>query len=275
MSSVRSFFEKWEGLGNDFIVVEANPALWPGRVVRAVCDRRRGVGADGVLFVDRCVAGMPRMVVRNADGSRPEMCGNGIRCVAGYLATRGAFDGDSGGWITIASDAGPKRCEVRAASPVSFEVAVEMGPARILGTFMVEIDGRQHAFTHADVGNPHAITFAPYDEAAIDRIGPLVARYPEGGTNVEFCKLIRNETSRVEAVEVVVWERGVGRTLACGTGACAVASAACAAGHRAYGAPLRVRLPGGELSVVIEPVSHAATMRGPARQVFTGEVAIL
>jgi diaminopimelate epimerase len=273
MSGARAAFEKWEGLGNDFVVVEVNPALWPGRVVRAVCDRRRGVGADGVLFVDRCEAGMPRMVVRNADGSRPEMCGNGLRCVAGYLATRGAFDGD-GGWITIATDVGPRRCEVRASSPVSFDVAVEMGPAKILGTFMVEIDGRQHAFTHGDVGNPHAITFAAYDEATIDRIGPIVARFPDGGTNVEFCKLVRSETSRVEAVEVVVWERGVGRTLACGTGACAVASAACAAGFRAYGAPLRVRLPGGELSIVIEAGSHAATMRGPARQVFTGEVEI-
>ena len=202
------------------------------------------------------------------------MCGNGIRCVAGYLAMRGAVEG-KGGPLTIATDAGPKRCDVRLSGSAGVEVAVEMGPATITGTMMVELDGRQHAFTCADVGNPHAITFAQYEEAAIDRVGQLVASFPRGGTNVEFCTLVRGETGRAEVVDVVVWERGVGRTLACGTGACAVASAACAAGYRAYGSPLRVRLPGGELTITIEPGSHAATMRGPARRVFTGEVEVL
>ena len=96
-----------------------------------------------------------------------------------------------------------------------------------------------------------------------------MATHPEGGTNVEFCTLVRGEDARVD---VVVWERGVGRTLACGTGACAVASAACAAGYFGYGAPVRVRLPGGELSIVVEAGSNLATMRGPARRVFTGEL---
>ena len=315
MSGTRVTFEKWEGLGNDFVVVEADAATWSDERVRAVCDRRFGVGADGVLFVSRGAAGagarragatplpdagrtplpdaartplpdaaLPRMVVRNADGSRPEMCGNGIRCVAGYLrerAQRVAIRFDEGaeglpiaaGVIEIATDAGPKRCEVTGAEG-AFDVSVAMGPARVEGELTVAIDGRAHAFVKGDVGNPHAITFEAYDEAAIDRVGPRVATAPEGGTNVEFCTVVKGEDGRPSRVDVIVWERGVGRTLACGTGACAVASAACAAGSFAYGAPVRVRLPGGELVVTVERGSWEATMRGPARRVFTGELEI-
>jgi diaminopimelate epimerase len=266
-------FEKWEGLGNDFVLVEEDASAWSDERVRAVCDRRRGVGADGVLFVGRGGEGRPpRMIVRNADGSRPEMCGNGIRCVAGYLAAHGGFQGA----ITIESDAGPRRCEVRdvrqslpRGAHADFEVAVEMGAARVEGTLVMVIEGRTHAFTRGDVGNPHAITFEPYDDAAIDRVGPRVATFPPGGTNVEFCRLVRGERPRVD---VVVWERGVGRTLACGTGACAVASAACAAGYFAYGAEVPVRLPGGELSITVTKGSFATIMRGPARRVFTGNL---
>lgn len=266
MSGTRAAFEKWEGLGNDFVLVEDDAAAWPDETVRAVCDRRRGVGADGVLFVHRGSPGvLPRMVVRNADGSRPEMCGNGLRCVAGYLASRVK---KAAGVMTIATDAGPRRCDVTG-SGGRFDVSVEMGPARIDGQLAVPIDGRVHVFTFADVGNPHAITFEPYEEAEIDRVGPRAATHPEGGTNVEFCRVVKDDDPRVD---VVVWERGVGRTLACGTGACAVASAACAAGHFAYGAPVRVRLPGGDLIITIEPGTWDATMRGPARRVFTGEL---
>lgn len=306
MSGTRVAFEKWEGLGNDFVLVEAPAEAWSDEQVRAVCDRRRGVGADGVLFVTRGAppgdaprgkdwrtpprGEPPRMVVRNADGSRPEMCGNGIRCVAGWLASRGALAGADGAGagaavITIATDAGPKRCEVTGGEG-RFEVSVAMGPARIEGELAVEVDGRAHAFTRGDVGNPHAITFEPYDQGEIDRVGPRVATSPRDGTNVEFCRLVRggaggdpsrkpppeDAAAEVPRVDVVVWERGVGRTLACGTGACAVASAACAAGYFPYGAPVRVRLPGGDLFIAVEAGTWAATMRGPARRVFTGEL---
>ncbi len=292
MSGTRVAFEKWEGLGNDFVLVEADAATWSDELVRAVCDRRRGVGADGVLFVTRGATGgdaprgkdwrtppgsaPPRMVVRNADGSRPEMCGNGIRCVAGYLASRDeAAIGEGAaaaitGAITIATDAGPKRCDVTGADG-RFEVSVAMGAARIEGELAVEVDGRTHVFTRGDVGNPHAITFEAYDEAAIDRVGPRVATFPREGTNVEFCRILKGPGD-VSRVDVVVWERGVGRTLACGTGACAVASAACAAGYFAYGSPVRVRLPGGDLVIAVEEGTWAATMRGPARRVFSGEL---
>lgn len=228
MSGTRMSFEKWEGLGNDFVLVEDDAASWSDERVRGVCDRRRGVGADGVLFIDRgSPARLPRLVVRNADGSRPEMCGNGIRCVAGYLVSHVK---KAAGVVKIVTDAGEKRCDVRGGAG-RFDVSVEMGPARLDGQLAVPIEGRVHVFTFVDVGNPHAITFDPYEEAEIERVGPRASKHPEGGTNVEFCRLVRPapEAGRAGAavaiedeprIDVVVWERGVGRTLACGTGAC-------------------------------------------------------
>lgn len=259
-------FEKWEGLGNDFVLVEEDAQAWPDERVRAVCDRRRGVGADGMLFIDRGTPDRtPRMVVRNADGSRPEMCGNGVRCVAGYLVSHVRR---AAGILEVATDAGKKRCDVTGGDGL-YEVSVAMGPAQIEGQLAVPIDGRIHVLTFVDVGNPHAVTFEPYSEAEIDAIGPRIAKHPEGGTNVEICRLVGGAEPRID---VVVWERGVGRTLACGTGACAVARAACEAGHFSYGTPVRVRLPGGDLWITVEPATWKATMRGPARRVFSGEL---
>ena len=255
-------FEKWEGLGNDFVLVEGAPkdAGW----VRRVCDRRRGVGADGVLFVEGARSGPLTMTVLNADGSRPEMCGNGIRCVAGYVA---AIRLTSNNRFEIATDAGMKSCDVVVHDGAA-NVVVDMGVTKVLEQRSFEIGGAAHRFTLADAGNPHAVTFEPYAEGDIDAIGPRVSASPPSGYNVEFCRL-----SPGIRVDVVVWERGVGRTLACGTGACAVAAVVCAAGHAQYGEPFAVGLPGGDLMITIDAATKRATMRGPARRVFTGEVA--
>ncbi len=255
-------FEKWEGLGNDFVLVDDPAASIGPEAARALCDRRFGVGADGVLVVDRR-GPLPRMIVWNADGSRPEMCGNGLRCVAAHLAA-GAASAESA--LVVATDAGEKACAVTAASADRFDVTVEMGAARARGELTFQVDGREHRFLDVDVGNPHAITFAEYDETAVDRVGPAVAVAPAGGTNVEFCRI------EAERIAVVVWERGVGRTLACGTGACAVAAAACDTGRASFGVPIRVALPGGELTITVTAGTRALRMRGPARRVFTGQV---
>ena len=122
MKQTGTRFEKWEGLGNDFVLLTDAGDL-DDETVRRLCDRRRGVGADGVLLVSTGGA-RPRMIVRNADGSRPEMCGNGLRCVAAHLAER-----DLGGELVIDTDAGPKRCAVRG-EPGQVEVEIEMGTAR-------------------------------------------------------------------------------------------------------------------------------------------------
>lgn len=258
-------FEKWEGLGNDFAVFRADEVDIGPELARRLCDRRFGIGGDGVLLVSSD-AGRPRMIVYNADGSRPEMCGNGLRCVASHLAARSEIEGD----VVVATDAGDRACSIRATGPDLFEVTVEMGTARRGEDLAVTLAGVEHRFHWIDVGNPHAITFAPYAEADIDRIGPAVAVAPPGGTNVEFCKVIEGQG----LITVTVWERGVGRTLACGTGACAVAAAACETGRAHFGAPIRVALPGGELEITVAPGTRAIRMRGPARRVFSGEVVL-
>ncbi|WP_437305857.1 diaminopimelate epimerase [Sorangium sp. So ce388] len=257
-------FEKWEGLGNDFILVEAAPMT--AEAARRLCDRRFGIGADGVLVIDR---ERPRMEVWNADGSRPEMCGNGIRCVAAYLVSRGTPQKA----ISIATDAGDKRCEVSRAGD-RFDVVVGMGRARMGEPLAVTALGAEHRFATVDVGNPHAVTFDPYTEEAIDDLGPIVATTPAGGINVEFCRVRPAERGEAACIDVTVWERGVGRTLACGTGACAVAAAACAQGRAPYGAPLRVVLPGGALRITVAAGSLELLMQGPARRAFSGEVVI-
>jgi diaminopimelate epimerase len=122
-----------------------------------------------------------------------------------------------------------------------------------------------------DVGNPHAITFVPFERAEIDGIAKVVEKAPAGGTNVEFCRML--EGAEQPTVEVTVWERGVGYTLACGTGACAVAAAACGAGRAPFGLPIDVVLPGGALSVTVDE-AWGLRMKGPARRVYRGEVTI-
>jgi diaminopimelate epimerase len=258
-------FEKWEGLGNDFVVFdEPGLAMDPALAAR-LCDRRFGIGADGVLLVSREHEGArPRMVVYNADGSRPEMCGNGLRCVVGHLAARG-FAGTE---LGIDTDAGEKLCQVTTSEADRFEVSVQMGIASFHEDLRVPFEGSEHRFLCVDVGNPHAITFDPYEEPTIDRLGPVAATFPPGGSNVEFCRVASDR------IDVTVWERGVGRTLACGTGACAVGAAACATGRARYGSPLRVALPGGELYITVTEGTRAIQMRGPARRVFSGEVVL-
>jgi len=211
------------------------------------------------------------MIVRNADGSRPEMCGNGLRCVAGYLlGDRAAARllGDRAASLCISTDAGDKSCEVRAIDDSRVEVVVDMGVARPGPDLVAVVGGREHRFLTVDMGNPHAVSFADHEEGALQVLGPEVARLPPGGTNVELCR------KREDRIEVAVWERGVGPTLACGTGACAVAAAACETGRASFGEPIRVALPGGILEITVDRGSRTVTMRGPARRVFAGEVVI-
>jgi diaminopimelate epimerase len=262
-------FEKWEGLGNDFALIDDPSAAVGPDEARRLCDRRRGIGADGVLLVQR-EGGRPRMIVYNADGSRPEMCGNGLRCVAAHLVERDprATSDTTERALDVITDAGDRHCLVRATAPALFEVTVEMGVARRLGDLVVPVGAREHRFLHVDVGNPHAISFDPFDDADVDRLGPAVSVAPPGGINVEFCRV------NASGIAVTVWERGVGRTLACGTGACAVAAAACETGRAAFGRPIRVTLPGGPLEITVTEEARAIRMRGPARRVFSGEVGI-
>jgi diaminopimelate epimerase len=254
-------FEKWEGLGNDFILVrDVSPTLDAGAIAR-MCDRRRGIGADGVLLVDT-TGPIPRMIVHNADGTRPEMCGNGLRCVAAHLLERGT--------LQIATDAGHRRCEVRPGFGGA-DVLVDMGQALPGAELTAVFEGRQIGFATIDMGNPHAVSFDAFGERALAELGPRLMSLVPGGVNVELCVA---EPERAGRFEVMVWERGVGPTLACGTGACAVAAVACDTGRAMFDAPIQVALPGGTLEVTIGRARRDVRMRGPARLVFQGDVGL-
>jgi diaminopimelate epimerase len=250
-------FEKYEGLGNDFVVVEEGAWGAAGLDPILVCDRHRGVGADGVLVLasPRTEGADGAMIVWNADGSRPEMCGNGLRCVALAMARRGRP-----GSLLIDTDDGPKRCVVEGDL-----VTIEMGQVRLGGAVEIEMGGRTVRLERASLGNPHAVTFEPHP---FEELAPRLAVhevFPQGA-NVEFVRDVEG------VLEVRVWERGAGPTLACGTGACAVAAVACAAGRRRPGEPIAVRLPGGVLTILVRE-DGSVRMTGPARRVFAGELA--
>ncbi len=255
-------FTKWEGLGNDFVLVDRvsdrGPSLNPAQV-RTLCDRRRGIGADGVLVVDR-IAGTWRMQVFNADGSSSEMCGNGLRCVALHLADRHGF---KGGFIE--TGAGPLEVEL-----LADEVAVSMGAARSLGRIRLDAAGSAVEGHHVRLGNPHFVMFGRWSDAVFERLGPTLATHPHfpEGVNVSFATLAGpgKESARID---LKVWERGAGPTLACGTGACATVAAAWWE-HHAAPSEVTVSLPGGDL--LIRGSASALVMQGPARRVFEGKV---
>lgn len=270
-------FVKVEGLGNDFLLVDRRDATVQAietelvalaeRAPRA-CHRRTGVGADGIL-----VLGPPRvaehdasMWVVNFDGSRPEMCGNGLRCVALWAAGAGEHA------LVVDTDAGPLRCRVSAPSPLAGTVEVDMGPGRSLGE-RTPAAGGGRVFDAVSMGNPHAIAFTEpgEDPEALARtVGPGIERdpaFPEG-TNVELCRV------EPEGLRLWVWERGCGITEACGTGACATAVAAARRGLVPTDVPITVFLPGGPLEIRVPASPDAGVhMLGPARVVFRGELA--
>lgn len=262
-------FHKYEGLGNDFLVVEAarDDAVSPTQA-RALCDRRFGVGGDGVLLLlpPSSSAAQARMKVLNADGSVPEMCGNGLRCVALHFARGNAARGTKAE-ITFDTDAGLRPCAIDDTDGRGL-VTVDMGVVRVTEALRIDLDGDTWELVGADAGNPHAITTRAATRAVIDSVGPRLAthsRFP-AGTNVEFA------VYRKGVVDLVVWERGVGVTHACGTGACATVAVGVAKGLVAKGEETVVNLPGGALFVTMRADDHAI-MRGPARHVFSGTAA--
>lgn len=256
-------FAKYEGTGNDFVVLEGDAAArFDERSAPRLCDRHFGVGADGVLLI---LPGGPGAVatmrVINADGSAPEMCGNGLRCVALAVSERAGVDPAS---VVIDTGAGRKLCSVQRAVDVA-QVTVDMGEVRYLEARELIVGGTSVTVHKVDAGNPHAILFAPQAPSERARLGPLLETNPEfaSRTNVEFAEV------DARGIALTVWERGVGFTLACGTGACAAAVAAWQLGL-VQDARVEVRLPGGPLIVERAQEAGRVIMTGPARRVFDG-----
>lgn len=273
-------FTKMHGLGNDFILVEASaggPRLTSSRFARAVCDRHQGIGADGLVVVSRSDKADCRMTIINSDGTEAQSCGNALRCVAHFAHQRSYGSGKT---LSIETLAGIQVAHIMSPGEYSSVVQVDMGhpllapadfPATVTGpgpilAQEVATDYGTYRVALIRVGVPHAIIFV--DElTSVDlvREGRALERHPAfiDGANVNFVQQVGENHFAVR-----VWERGAGETMACGTGACAVAVAAILLGKA--GNDIRIALPGGDLSITWVP-GEGIHMLGPAVEVFSGE----
>jgi diaminopimelate epimerase len=268
---------KYHGTGNDFVLLEDLEDVRPlsAELVAALCDRHRGVGADGVIRVTYGLeAGTDFfMDYRNSDGSLAEMCGNGVRCLGKLVFERGLTTATE---LEVGTRAGTRHLSLDIGDGMVRAVTVGMGPPAFTRgeipmagpageTFLTEpfeVDGRAYKASAVSMGNPHLVLFVERDPGELDvrEIGPRIERdprFPEG-TNVEFVAVEDG------AVRVRIWERGSGETMACGTGACAALVAANEAGL----VPGRseVRFPGGTL--IVERGADQVYLTGPAERVF-------
>ena len=261
-------FAKLHGLGNDFLLLDLRRGGEPLPAARALalCDRHLGVGGDGVLTLLPAAGDAVRMLIQNADGSVPEMCGNGARCAALWIATAGCKEPASS-VVTLLTDAGPRPCAVEAPDPTRGLVEVEMGMAEIGSRRALTAGGRTFEAWPVSMGNPHRVIFLDGNERLAQlaaELGPALCR--EENANIELCRQIAPQRYQVS-----VWERGSGLTQACGTGACAVAAAAVASGAEPGDREIVIDLPGGTLSIRIDAALRVK-MRGPAQLVFIGEL---
>ena len=278
-------FSKYQGLGNDFLLIDARTLGELGseehnpEAILQICDRRFGVGADGlILALPPRQGGELRMRIFNADGSEPEMCGNGIRCLARFLADR---DGDAPGrrWL-IETLAGTIVPELQAdgsvrvdmgppfLSPETVPTTLAVGPAGLPQGVLI-VAGQTLAVAAAGMGNPHVvIPVADLDAVDLETLGPLLEHHEAfpARTNVHFVQVLSPNHLRMR-----VWERGAGPTLACGTGACATLVACHLLGLAERQA--RLDLPGGALEIEWDGASGPVWMTGPAEAVFHGQLA--
>jgi diaminopimelate epimerase len=251
---MRVAITKMHGARNDFAVIDRRTSGGDDLVAYApaLCDRHTGIGADGLILIESSQRADARMRTINADGSEAEMCGNGVRCAARWLDEAGA-----GERMTFETDGGFVRTEIVARGP-EYLVRVAMGKPAI---GIVEIDGRREAFV--DVGNPHVVLFRERtDDAEFAHHAAAISR-ERNGVNVHLAALNGG------ALRVVHWERGVGLTMACGTGAVACAAAAIERGLVV--SPAEVVVPGGRLVVEWDGEGEAY-LTGPAVRVFDTEV---
>lgn len=277
-------FTKMHGLGNDYVYVNGfeEKVENPSEVARYVSARHTGIGSDGLILIKPSKAADFEMEMYNADGSRSEMCGNGIRCVGKYVYDHGLMDQTS---LSVETLGGIKHLELTVKDGKVALVRVDMGEPELCAGRIpilcdtvqeegrvidepITVDGMEYRMTGVSMGNPHAVVYLEDIKGlAIERIGPKFEnheRFPNR-INTEFVRVVDCDT-----IEMRVWERGSGETMACGTGACAAAVASILNGLA--GRAVTVRLPGGELLVEWDEETGRVYMTGPAVTVFEGEI---
>lgn len=284
-------FTKMHGIGNDYVYVNGfeEKVDDPAKVSEFVSDRHMGIGSDGLIMINPSKQADFEMAMYNADGSRGEMCGNGIRCVAKYVYDYGLTDKTQ---ISVETLGGIKYLDLTVEDGKVALVKVDMGAPELQaekipivmegyesgtgeeGTVVdapIEVDGKVYHMTGVSMGNPHDVIYLDEEETLkdleIEKIGPKFEnhkRFPKR-INTEFVKVLDRST-----VEMRVWERGSGETLACGTGACAVAVSSILNGFTDR--ELTVKLLGGDLKIKWDKESDHVFMTGPATVVFDGEI---
>jgi len=275
-------FAKGHGLGNDYVVLAETDLprpLTPAAVVR-LCDRHRGIGSDGVLVLVASRRADFGVRIFNPDGSEAEKSGNGLRILAKYLWDRGLAKSPR---FRVETKGGVVECRCHVDRGHVRTVTVEMGrvtfrapeipmngPDREVVAVPLQLsEGTLLTVTAASVGNPHCVMFVDrLDEDECRRLGPLIERHPgfPNRTNVQFARVAGPTT-----IDILIWERGAGYTLASGSSACGAASAAVRSGLVAHG-PVTVRMPGGELIVEVRE-DWFLSLEGPAEEVYTGSLA--
>lgn len=273
-------FTKMQGLGNDYVYVNCfqETVENPSELAVKVSDRHFGIGSDGLILIRPSEAADFEMAMYNADGSRGEMCGNGIRCVAKYVYDYGLTDQTH---ISVETLGGIKYLDLTVEDGKVSLVKVDMGEPILKAEEIpvlcnreeavdepITVDGQEYRMTAVSMGNPHAVVFVEDVKGMdLEKIGPSFEnheRFPKR-VNTEFVKVLDRNT-----VEMRVWERGSGETLACGTGACATAVACILNGMTEE--KVTVKLLGGDLQIQWDREANRVYMTGPAQTVFDGEL---
>lgn len=275
-------FTKMQGLGNDYVYVNCfeEKVDHPEEMAKYVSDRHFGIGSDGLILIKPSKQADFEMAMYNADGSRGEMCGNGIRCVAKYVYDHRLTDKTR---ISVETLGGIKHLEITAEDGKAVQIRVNMGKPQLNAQEIpvrfdlskpqiinqpITVRGIEYRMTCVSMGNPHCVVFIDdVDGLAIEKIGPEFEHHPcfPNRVNTEFAKVLDRNT-----IKMRVWERGSGETLACGTGACAVAVAGILNGL--VEDCVTVRLLGGDLKIEWDKEADLIYMTGPAVTVYEGEI---
>ena len=275
-------FTKMQGIGNDYVYVNCfeETVKDPAAVARYVSDRHFGIGSDGLILIKPSDIADCEMDMYNLDGSQGAMCGNGIRCVAKYVYDYGIVKKEN---ISVSTKSGIKYLDLTVRDGKVALVRVNMGSPVLTASQIpvvssteeminapLKVNGETYYITAVSMGNPHAIVYmTDVDHLDIGEIGPYFENhmaFPDR-VNTEFVEVLDDHTLKMR-----VWERGSGETLACGTGACAVAVASILNGHVGGEKPVTVKLLGGDLEIFWDRQENLVYMTGPAATVFDGEI---